>query len=584
MYLAFLLQVLLSALLVSAVKPTRTLSKRQTTPPSKFVTSQNGQFMFNGSTLDFVGTNAYWLPVLNSDEDIDFTLGNLSAAGIKIVRTWAFNDVGTIPVNGTWFQLIANGTTVINEGPNGLQKLDTVVKLAEKHGIFVLLSLTNNWNPLPLDNQAAGISARDTTPGTNKVLPRNALSNDYGGMDAYVREFSDGKNHDAFYVNPTILAKFTNYTTQIVSRYVESPAIFAWEIANDPRYIIRLSLICIWLKSPHQMQLLLPATVLCNTHTITKFHSTIAQHINQVDPNHLVSSGNQGFFCVDCPKLFPRVAPPPPQTSSTPSNNRRRSPPKPLTKRGLLQERKAIRNKVRNLQKRTSTAGGIRIRGRWMSTETKRQSDDQGIGPSFDGSYGIDSEDILNIPQIGFGTFQLFPDQNSYGIDDPTLPAFNNTVNQGLDWIRRHADVGKLFGKPVTLNGFGLVTQANAPSFVPFNQTQAPFGPDSPPSPPAQQPFGITDAQRDDAYAQWLHAGLQNGLQGMLQYQWSQGNLTTGVGTAISPTVSGTGVSPTVSGTGLSPNDGYSIQGAGLDQAVGTIQQAAQALGPDQQR
>jgi mannan endo-1,4-beta-mannosidase len=139
-----------------------------------------------------------------------------------------------------------------------------------------------------------------------------------------------------------------------------------------------------------------------------------------------------------------------------------------------------------------------------MSPETKRQSD-QGVGPAFDGSQGVDSEDILNIPQIGFGTFQLFPDQNSYGFDDPTLPAFNNTVNQGLDWIRRHADIGRLFGKPVTLNGFGLVTQANAPSFVPFNQTQAPFGPDPPPSSPAQQPFGITDQQRDDAYAQWLH-------------------------------------------------------------------------------
>ena len=49
-------------------------------------------------------------------------------------------------------------------------------------------------------------------------------------MDAYVREFSDKKYHDEFYVNPTILAKFTNYTTQIISRYVESSAIFAWYV------------------------------------------------------------------------------------------------------------------------------------------------------------------------------------------------------------------------------------------------------------------------------------------------------------------------------------------------------------------
>jgi len=256
-----------------------------------------------------------------------------------------------------------------------------------------------------------------------------------------------------------------------------------------------------------------------------------------------------------------------------------------LTKRGLLQERKAMQKKARELQKRSSTSG-IRIRGRWMASETKRQ--DNQVGPTFDGSHGVDSEDIINIPQIGFGTFQLFPDQNTYGNDDPTLPAFNNTVNQGLEWIRRQADVGKLFGKPVTLNGFGLVTQANAPFFVPFNQTQAPFGPNplssSTLTTRQQQALGVTDQQRDDAYTQWLTAGLQDGLQGMLQYQWSQSDLLPGYGTIISPTVSGTGVDPTVTGTGLSPNDGYSIQGAGLDGAIEVIQGAAQAFGAVQQR
>jgi hypothetical protein len=51
-----------------------------------------------------------------------------------------------------------------------------------------------------------------------------------GGMDAYVRAFSNSTtlNHDDFYSNPTILNAFLNYTTQIVSRYVNSPAIFGW--------------------------------------------------------------------------------------------------------------------------------------------------------------------------------------------------------------------------------------------------------------------------------------------------------------------------------------------------------------------
>lgn len=281
---------------------------------------------------------------------------------------------------------------------------------------------------------------------------------------------------------------------------------------------------------------------------------------------------------MDCPKLFPRVVPPPPQTSPVPSNRRRRNV-KPLTKARVLAERKAAMKRATAMAKRT--AGGVRIRGRWVSTETKRQFD-VGVGSSFDGSQGVDSEDIINIPQIGFGTFQLFPDQNVYGVTDPTLPRFNNTVNQGISWIEAHAAMGALFNKPVTLNGFGLVTQDNAPNFVPFNQSTPVFVPDptNVTTPIQLQPF-VTDDQRDDAYAQWLQAGLQAGLQGMLQYQWSQGNLTAVAGSAVAPTVTGVGVSPVVSGVGVSPNDGYAIQGVGQSQVVNTISQAAQAFSPD---
>lgn len=34
-------------------------------------------------------------------------------------------------------------------------------------------------------------------------------------------------------------------------------------------------------------------------------------------------------------------------------------------------------------------------------------------------------------------------------------------------------------GKPAALTGFGLVTQSNAPAFVPFNSTTAPFASDN---------------------------------------------------------------------------------------------------------
>jgi hypothetical protein len=51
----------------------------------------------------FVGTNAYWLPYLNSDDDIRNTLANMSKTGISVVRTWAFNGTDNHPVSVSSF-------------------------------------------------------------------------------------------------------------------------------------------------------------------------------------------------------------------------------------------------------------------------------------------------------------------------------------------------------------------------------------------------------------------------------------------------------------------------------------------------
>jgi mannan endo-1,4-beta-mannosidase len=92
MFVAALWPVVLGALAaLTFAKPTRTsLKARQATSNISFVSTQDGGFTVEGSPLDFVGTNAYWLHTL-SEQDIDYTLGNISEAGLKVVRTWAFN-------------------------------------------------------------------------------------------------------------------------------------------------------------------------------------------------------------------------------------------------------------------------------------------------------------------------------------------------------------------------------------------------------------------------------------------------------------------------------------------------------------
>ena len=138
---------------------------------------------------------------------------------------------------------------------------------------------------------------------------------------------------------------------------------------------------------------------------------------------------------------------------SAAANDRRRKLPAALTKRDLIKERAEKRRRTREQKKREGTlqTDGIQIRGRWASTTTRRQDD--GLGPSFDGSQGIDSEDISNIPQIRFTTFQLFPDQNQYAPIDPHLSLFNNTVQAGNEWIKKQAQIAQMYDNSQSVEG-----------------------------------------------------------------------------------------------------------------------------------
>lgn len=248
----------------------------------------------------FVGTNAYWLPYLNSDDDIRNTLANMSKSGINVVRTWAFNganncpvaslhfssfnhiDVATVPDAGSWLLLIKDGNTIMNHGTNGIQRLDKIIAMAKQYNIYVYFSLTNNWSPF--------VNEPDSS------LPRNFLCNHYGqylildlhlmltgyyigGMDVYVQEFGVKKAHDEFYTNIKIRKEFNKYLRFIVSRYANEPGIIAWELANDARCSSTL-----------------PSSGYCSTNIVTRWHAETAKFIRSIDPNHLITSGYH-LFC-----------------------------------------------------------------------------------------------------------------------------------------------------------------------------------------------------------------------------------------------------------------------------------------------
>lgn len=124
------------------------------------------------------------------------------------------------------------------------------------------------------------------------------------------------------------------------------------------------------------------------------------------------------------------------------------------------------------------------------------------------------------------------------------------------------------FNKPISLTGFGLVTQGNLPAFTPFNSSQPLFPTNSTittpeiPTPTAlgvgleQGQLPLTDTQQQVAYTSWIQSAIENDVAGITQYQWGQTNLTS-QDQNQQPAQSSTSFTPALGQQNQSPNDGY---------------------------
>ncbi|KAG0648201.1 hypothetical protein D0Z07_5535 [Hyphodiscus hymeniophilus] len=234
----------------SSIKPSTTTSSKPSTTSSAPSTGTSGitsfaktnglLFNINGKETYFMGTNTYWIGFLTNNADVDLVMTHLAATGLKVLRVWGFNDVTSIPGSGTvWFQSFISGSSpTINTGANGLERLDYVVQSAEAHGISLIINFVNNWT-------------------------------DYGGMQAYCTYY-DITITD-WYTSVVAQAQYQIYIAAVVSRYKTSTAIFAWELANEPR--------CSG----------------CDVSVINTWATTTSAYIKSLDANHMVTMGDEGF-------------------------------------------------------------------------------------------------------------------------------------------------------------------------------------------------------------------------------------------------------------------------------------------------
>lgn len=103
------------------------------------------RFSIDGVTKYFAGTNSYWISFLTNDADVDLAMGNIAKSGLKVLRVWGFNDVNQRP-SGVWYQQLSSSGSQINTGANGLQRLDAVVKSADKNGVKLIINFVNYWD------------------------------------------------------------------------------------------------------------------------------------------------------------------------------------------------------------------------------------------------------------------------------------------------------------------------------------------------------------------------------------------------------------------------------------------------------
>lgn len=228
--------------------------------PKGFVTVDGNKFMLDGKSFYFAGSNAYYFPFNEQASDVEKGLIAAKQAGLTVFRTWGFNDKNKtyiqtgLPQYGSEgagatnnvFQVWDSGKPTIK-----LEAFDKVINAAEKTGMKLIVALTNNWA-------------------------------DYGGMDVYTVNLG-GKYHDDFYRLPAIKGAFKNYVRAFVSRYASSPAIMAWELANEPR--------C---GADNVRNL--PRSEHCTPELLTAWIDEMSSFVKSIDRHHLVTWGGEGGF------------------------------------------------------------------------------------------------------------------------------------------------------------------------------------------------------------------------------------------------------------------------------------------------
>jgi mannan endo-1,4-beta-mannosidase len=228
----------------------------QDTAPGEFVTVSDGKFMLGGQPYYFVGTNFWQGMNLAVDgpggdrERLAEELDHLRALGVTNLRVMAASEgPDTEPYRMTPALMTAPGE--YNESVlDGLDYLLAQIGARDMHAVMVL---NNYW-------QWSGGMGQYVSWSQGTTIP---YPGDWGVFMRYVANFYACDQCQTWYRDHiAMLVNRTNPYTGLA--YRDDPAIFAWELANEPRRY--------------------PDAWIDDT----------AAYIKSLDPNQLVTTGSEG--------------------------------------------------------------------------------------------------------------------------------------------------------------------------------------------------------------------------------------------------------------------------------------------------
>lgn len=231
--------------------------------PGSFVSVEGSHFVVQGRRFNVAGVNNHYL-TFGSKTEVTRVLDDAAAMGANVVRTFIQPVIGSPDAKGAatiwdWrktasssdlgvhgvYNLYWNdrsGQMAINDGPEGLQRVDFLIAEAGKRNLRLILSFLDFWG---------------YTGGMQQMRAW------YASEDKYTFFFEDPRTREDYrrFVAHVLLRR--NAITGVA--YRDDPTIFAWDLANEPN-----------IEPPGLMR---------------SWIADMIGFVKSIDPNHLVTSG-----------------------------------------------------------------------------------------------------------------------------------------------------------------------------------------------------------------------------------------------------------------------------------------------------